>query len=253
MSKALEHGGDGMLPSPSTSQLPDTVEMILNFEKCAQTSLSSQSQPTSSLPSSLLRKPLFIPPPLPPSLTLRHYEGESSAEAWASLINLCFQELGVVWTKEMFEEKYASHISDGSFDCEGFFMAVESEDTEKEKSCAFHDTRDRGHEQPIPSSQIAGVSERDQDLPKVSAPSLVAVATCFAWKVGQIHRLHWLAVSPLYRRRGLARTMVFHVLQHLEAQGVREVRLVTEPYRLSAIQLYLGSGVCMCAYIYICV
>jgi ribosomal protein S18 acetylase RimI-like enzyme len=59
---------------------------------------------------------------------------------------------------------------------------------------------------------------------------------------GEDHgRIHWLAVRPAYRRRGLARAALSHAMNRL-AEWHDRCWLDTQAHRLPAIRLYLDFG-----------
>ncbi|KPK59487.1 MAG: hypothetical protein AMK73_08615 [Planctomycetes bacterium SM23_32] len=74
----------------------------------------------------------------------------------------------------------------------------------------------------------------------------VAVGTLSAWYdrdfKGQDHgRIHWVAVRPAYRRRGLAKAGMSYALQRM-AEWHERAYLVTQTKRLPAIRMYLDFG-----------
>lgn len=55
-------------------------------------------------------------------------------------------------------------------------------------------------------------------------------------------RVHWVALLPEYRGRGLARCMMTAVMDRLRELGHTRAFLLTQPPRLAAIRLYLRFG-----------
>ena len=80
----------------------------------------------------------------------------------------------------------------------------------------------------------------------VMDPDGVAIATVTAWdglfEGRRIGRIHWLAVVPEQRGRGLGRALMSLACRRLRELGHAEVYLVTGSVRLAAIRLYLQFG-----------
>lgn len=73
------------------------------------------------------------------------------------------------------------------------------------------------------------------------------IGTATAWfddkfEGGVIGRLHWVAVVPRYRGRGLSKPLMTVVCQRLRELGHRRAYLTTSVRRTAAIQLYLRFG-----------
>lgn len=74
-----------------------------------------------------------------------------------------------------------------------------------------------------------------------------AVGTATAWYNDDYHgmrwgQIHWVAIIPQMQGRGLARPMLASAMKRLRDLGHARVYLVTQPYRLPAIRLYLSFG-----------
>jgi GNAT superfamily N-acetyltransferase len=70
----------------------------------------------------------------------------------------------------------------------------------------------------------------------------VPIGTCFAWMHNGENRVHWLAVVPSQRRRGIARFLLRQVVMYFVGRGISPINLTTENFRLDAIRLYLAGG-----------
>ncbi len=72
------------------------------------------------------------------------------------------------------------------------------------------------------------------------------VGTAFCWRdsgvAADVGRLHFLAVHPRHRHRGIGTALVRLVLQRLGSQGCRQATLRTEPHRADALRLYEKEG-----------
>ena len=74
------------------------------------------------------------------------------------------------------------------------------------------------------------------------------VGTAFAWQDNPADdtsvpgRLHWLAVHPEHRRKGIGKLLVTLVVEHFRKRGHREVALRTQGHRVAAIRLYQDLG-----------
>ncbi|XP_031567637.1 uncharacterized protein LOC116302479 isoform X1 [Actinia tenebrosa] len=71
------------------------------------------------------------------------------------------------------------------------------------------------------------------------------IATAFAWQDEEVSsqgRLHWLAVLPEHRRKGIAKALCYCVLQYHKHHEKNMVLLKTEVYRDKGIQLYEKIG-----------
>jgi len=71
------------------------------------------------------------------------------------------------------------------------------------------------------------------------------VGTATAWELRQRPghgMLHYLAVLPEHRGKGLGRALVARVLQLLKEMGYTDAWLSTDDFRLSAIRTYLALG-----------
>jgi GNAT superfamily N-acetyltransferase len=55
-------------------------------------------------------------------------------------------------------------------------------------------------------------------------------------------RVHWVAITPPHRRRGLARPMLAACLTRMKALGHVRAMLGTQTVRIPAINLYLSAG-----------
>ena len=92
------------------------------------------------------------------------------------------------------------------------------------------------------------------DLPAMARRGLFLVApdgrdvgTITAWYQRSHHgrrwgRIHWVAILPAHRGRGLSKAMMTAAMNRLRAWGHRRAMLQTETPRLAAIRTYLGFG-----------
>lgn len=86
---------------------------------------------------------------------------------------------------------------------------------------------------------------RDVDQTWIVAHSQSPVATASVHlppaepKIGY---LHWVATDPRHRRRHLGCAVSLRVLHRIREVGRTEAQLLTDPPRISAIQLYLQLG-----------
>jgi len=55
-------------------------------------------------------------------------------------------------------------------------------------------------------------------------------------------RIHWLAIMPEHRRRGLSKSMMTVAMNRLRALGHRRAMLATDTRRIVAIRTYLDFG-----------
>lgn len=71
------------------------------------------------------------------------------------------------------------------------------------------------------------------------------IATAFAWQDKEISssgRLHWLAVLPQHRGKGIGRALCLCVIKFFKEQMKTSVSIKTEIYREKAIKLYESLG-----------
>ena len=73
------------------------------------------------------------------------------------------------------------------------------------------------------------------------------VGTITAWYERSYHgrpwgRIHWLAVVPAHRGKGLAKAMMTAAMNRLRACGHRRAMLGTHTRRIAAIKVYLDFG-----------
>ena len=143
-------------------------------------------------------------PQLPLYYELWNFEGDVSVlpRKWCRLINTCFPERDIPFDEQQFVEKFSSQPQ---FDPSGFFM----------------------------------ITQRSK-----------VVASAFAWQDGpekeehdrEAARLHWLAVHPDHRGKGLGKMLVALVIDHLRQRGHQRVTLRTQGHRVPAIRLYQNCG-----------
>ena len=75
------------------------------------------------------------------------------------------------------------------------------------------------------------------------AQQLVAAASlCYSDESQSIGTLMYLLVHHDHRRRGLGQTMLQRIIQLCQNNGMKELRLLTDAFRLEAIKLYLRVG-----------
>lgn len=96
-------------------------------------------------------------------------------------------------------------------------------------------------------------SEFGNDLPSMERRCLFLIdelgqeiGTATAWSdedsTGSWARLHWIAISPEFQGRGLARPLLSAVLNLSRDLGFSRALLYTETVRIPAIKLYLDFG-----------
>ena len=69
------------------------------------------------------------------------------------------------------------------------------------------------------------------------------IATATAWPLSETRgNLHMVAARPEYRGKHLGSIVVGAVLEWLTAQGMTDIRLSTDDFRLAAIKVYLNFG-----------
>ncbi|KXJ24995.1 uncharacterized protein LOC110246823 [Exaiptasia diaphana] len=71
------------------------------------------------------------------------------------------------------------------------------------------------------------------------------IATAFAWQdkeISTVGRLHWLAVLPQHRGKGIAKALCLCVIKFFQEQGKTSMVIKTEIYREKAIKLYERLG-----------
>ena len=73
------------------------------------------------------------------------------------------------------------------------------------------------------------------------------VAFCLGWVVVDELHVNTMAVAPEHRRRGLARTLMRHVLADAAAAGARRATLEVRRSNVAAISLYKQLGFAVCA------
>jgi len=73
-----------------------------------------------------------------------------------------------------------------------------------------------------------------------------AVGTATAWFRNYNRKeygvVHWVAVLPEHQGKGIAKAVTARVLQRMKELGYVRALLVTQPFRLAAIKVYLGLG-----------
>eukprot|EP00047_Mylnosiga_fluctuans_P020721 m.95545 g.95545 ORF g.95545 m.95545 type:complete len:309 (+) comp8605_c0_seq2:587-1513(+) len=122
--------GDGAMPAPDSSWCGAGCDGQSGPAKPVQ--LRADGDPSAVLklrmdvriadisgPSSVSRARAGSPPCA--GITIDTYRGAASDEAWATLANTCFADLGKVWTAAMFARTYAEDVA---FDPNGFFLAT---------------------------------------------------------------------------------------------------------------------------------
>lgn len=91
----------------------------------------------------------------------------------------------------------------------------------------------------------------DKDLSQycyfVESPNGIVVATASLWFGkhfdGRIkYRLHWVAVHPDYRRKGIAKALISYILKDERLKGEESIYLTTTTWSYKAINLYLKFG-----------
>jgi GNAT superfamily N-acetyltransferase len=55
-------------------------------------------------------------------------------------------------------------------------------------------------------------------------------------------RIHWLAITPAHRGKGLSKAMMTYAMNRLKAFGHRRAMLATQTPRIAAIKTYLDFG-----------
>jgi mycothiol synthase len=84
------------------------------------------------------------------------------------------------------------------------------------------------------------------DRVKLVARENRIVALSMAWHEPELwpHSgfVYWVAVLPQHRNRGLGTFVLTRTLQHFAEEGLRDVVVTTEEFRLPAIKMYLNSG-----------
>jgi len=148
------------------------------------------------------------------SVTVRHYLGDQDIEPWLALRRAAFarERLGVRdWTRADFEAEF---LSRWWWRPENMWLA-----------------------ETVPSDDSDAANEK-------STPALIGTVT-LAFRGDEenaVPAVHWLAVHPGYRRRGIAR----HLLAHLEAAvwqlSLRQIFLETHDAWSSAAHLYRSLG-----------
>ncbi len=93
----------------------------------------------------------------------------------------------------------------------------------------------------------ADVSALEQRCYFLTAPDGCDVGTITAWYERNYHRrrwglIHWVAIVPEHRRKGLSKPMMTIAMNRLGALGHRRALLRTETSRIPAIKTYLDFG-----------
>ncbi|HUX02575.1 MAG: GNAT family N-acetyltransferase [Phycisphaerae bacterium] len=86
------------------------------------------------------------------------------------------------------------------------------------------------------------VPDRVRFACKLDRPVACALAWEPDWDAPGAGMLHWVAVHPSHRRRGLGRAVVLDALQRMRRTGRSAAVLTTEVYRTAALRLYVDLG-----------
>lgn len=141
-----------------------------------------------------------------PGITIRHYAGPTDIEAWLDVRHAAFarQQVGVRrWTPHDFEVEI---LSKPWWRRERMWIAEEEPLS--------------GASQIVGTVTMALRSGAEREVPVV----------------------HWLAVRPAWRRRGIARLLMSALEQAAWDAGYREVRLETHAAWTAAAELYQTMG-----------
>jgi len=74
------------------------------------------------------------------------------------------------------------------------------------------------------------------------APVAAGAAQGDEWEGRAVGRLHMLGVAPEHRRRGLGTSLTLTAIQRMKDRGFDQALVLTEDWRLGAIDLYLQLG-----------
>lgn len=150
-------------------------------------------------------------------LAVRHYQGEADIEPWLALRRAAFarQRLGIRdWSRSDFEAEF---LTRWWWRPERMWLA-----------------------EPAPQSRL-GLNSRD-DVPP--APLITGSVTlgCRGEAANHVPVVHWLAVHPSWRRRGVASSLVARLEAAVWEMGQRQVWLETHDAWIGAAGLYRKLG-----------